>query len=203
MMARLTAVAVLLAPLAAIPHQPPVRAVRVAFVVGNRPHRAHEHRQQVPVVAATQARADRVAVRASRNHVRPPLAERSRWSTSARPTVSRAASTALRSHARAASSTSGSSSAATTTDLQRAHALPEPWRSIVRCESLRDGSWRVASPSHARGWFQFLPSTWRSLGMSGDAAMASFSTQYAAARRLAARDGLRAWDCARLLHFVP
>lgn len=74
-----------------------------------------------------------------------------------------------------------------------------PWQAIATCESVRDDSWRPGSRSWARGVFQFLPSTWRSLGRSGDPADASWRDQLAAAEELEARDGLRAWDCARIL----
>jgi hypothetical protein len=169
----------------------------------------------VPVVAAAPSPArlsDRRLqvpprpVRANRSLIRPPLAERSRWSTPAKPVVTPGASTRSPSGrtthsvtASAASSSIPTGSGSTMTDLQRAEALPYPWRGIVRCESLRDESWRVGSSSRARGFFQFLRSTWRSLGLTGDPAAAPFSVQYSAARQLAARDGLGAWDCARIL----
>jgi hypothetical protein len=77
-------------------------------------------------------------------------------------------------------------------------AIPRPWGAIGRCESLGDGSWRRASRSHARGVFQFLPSTWRSLGLTGDPADYSWRFQLRQAERLAERDGLRhSWVCAR------
>jgi Transglycosylase-like domain len=77
--------------------------------------------------------------------------------------------------------------------------LPYPWPQIIGCESLRDDSWREDSNSYARGVFQFLRSTWASLGLSGDPAAASWRDQYRAAVRLKARDGIRAWDCARIM----
>lgn len=119
-------------------------------------------------------------------------------STSTRHTVKPSVS---RSSPRRPSGVTGGSTSRTSglTGLQRARSLPEPWRSIVRCESLGDGSWREGSSSRARGFFQFLRSTWRSLGLSGDPAAAPFGDQYDAARRLARRDGLGAWDCARIL----
>lgn len=76
--------------------------------------------------------------------------------------------------------------------------LPYPWPEIATCESLRDDSWRESSPSMARGVFQFLRSTWRSLGLFGDPAAASWRDQYRAAKRLRARDGINQWDCARI-----
>ncbi len=78
-------------------------------------------------------------------------------------------------------------------------AVGYPWQQIATCESLRDDSWPEGSSSTARGVFQFLRSTWRSLGLPGDPAAASWRDQLAAAKRLRARDGLRAWDCARTL----
>lgn len=141
------------------------------------------------------------AARVTRSLTRPPLAEESRWSTSERPgvNVSGTRSTPGTSSDTPRPLATGSSATSAQTDLERARTLPEPWRSIVRCESLGDGSWRVLSSSVARGWFQFMRSTWRSLGLRGDPAAAPFSVQYFAARQLARRDGLRAWDCARIL----
>lgn len=140
-----------------------------------------------------------VLERASRSLVRPPLAERSRWSTRTAPRATPSASSS--SPAVGASTRTSVSSQLRTASggVALARLLPEPWRSIVRCESLGDGSWRVSAASRARGFFQFMPSTWRSLGMSGDPAEAPFSVQYAAARKLRERDGLGAWDCARIL----
>jgi hypothetical protein len=83
-----------------------------------------------------------------------------------------------------------------------AASLGYPWQGIIICESLRDGSWRESSSSWARGIVQFLPSTWRSLGLRGDPAAASWAQQIAAARRLRARDGLGAWSCARILGYA-
>jgi hypothetical protein len=77
-------------------------------------------------------------------------------------------------------------------------ALPYPWPQIIRCESLRDDSWRPGSSSMARGVFQFLRSTWSSLGLYGDPAEASWRDQYHAALRLRERDGINSWDCARI-----
>lgn len=75
-----------------------------------------------------------------------------------------------------------------------------PWKQIGTCESVRDDTWRVSSRSWARGVFQFLPSTWRSLGLSGDPAAASWRTQLWAAKLLAIRDGIRhSWVCARIV----
>lgn len=84
--------------------------------------------------------------------------------------------------------------------LAFAASLPYPWGPIIRCESAGDGSWRVTSSSRARGILQFLPSTWRSLGLTGDPASYSWRYQYAAALKLRARDGISAWECARILH---
>lgn len=137
------------------------------------------------------------ATRASRSTDRPPLAERSRWSTSPDAGASSGASASPHSVTPTAAVAASSSAP---TDLERAESLPAPWRAIVRCESLGDRSYRVSSPSRARGFFQFLRSTWRSLGLSGDPAAAPFWKQYAAALRLAARDGIRhSWVCARQL----
>lgn len=164
------------------------------------PTRPSDYRLQVPGWAELVPPI--VLERASRSLTRPPIAERSRWST---PTVQRATSPASSSSRAGGISTPASSSLRPRTasgGLALARSLPEPWRSIVRCESLGDESWRVSAASRARGFFQFMPSTWRSLGMSGDPAEAPFSVQYAAARKLRARDGLGAWDCARILGWV-
>jgi hypothetical protein len=135
----------------------------------------------------------------SRSYRRPPLAEETRWrSTSTKHGGRPGGSTPSHGTVKSAPQQSRTPTRPMS-DLQRARSLPEPWRSIVRCESLNDRSWPVTSTSTARGWFQFLRSTWRSLGLHGDPAAAPFDVQYAAARRLARRDGLRAWDCARML----
>lgn len=78
-------------------------------------------------------------------------------------------------------------------------SLPAPWPAIVHCESLRDDSWHTYSHSMARGLFQFLRSTWARMGGSGDPAAASWDEQFAMARKLARLEGLRSWDCARML----
>lgn len=81
-------------------------------------------------------------------------------------------------------------------------SLPSPWPAIVRCESLRDDSWHTYSHSMARGLFQFLRSSWARMGGSGDPAAASWDEQYAMARKLARLEGLRSWDCARMLGYA-
>lgn len=78
-------------------------------------------------------------------------------------------------------------------------SLPQPWPRIVRCESLRDNSWHTYSRSMARGLFQFLRSTWRRMGGTGDPAAASWVEQYVMALKLERTEGLRSWDCARML----
>lgn len=85
---------------------------------------------------------------------------------------------------------------------QFAGSLPWPWPGIIHCESLRDESWRPSANSWARGLFQFLPSTWRSLGGTGDPADASWREQYRMAIKLRLRDGLASWDCAKILGYV-
>lgn len=183
--------------------QPGRVAVNVAPAVPTSPARGAK---QVRTTADLSRRAPAAAARptppASRSWRRPPLAEETRWRSLKPRSGSRSPSPASGSAPTASHAATAAilpSATPAVSDLQRARDLPEPWRSIVRCESLGDGSWRVGSSSRARGWFQFLRSTWRSLGMSGDPAAASFDTQYAAARRLARRDGLRAWSCARIL----
>lgn len=136
--------------------------------------------------------------RASRSLNRPPLAEESRWRSTS-PVASASSGASASPHSVTPTEAVAASSSAPT-DLERAESLPQPWRAIVRCESLDDRSYLVSSPSRARGFFQFLRSTWRSLGLSGDPAAAPFWKQYAAALRLAVRDGIRhSWVCARQL----
>ena len=78
------------------------------------------------------------------------------------------------------------------------HAVGAPWTRIGLCESWRDGSWRASSDSPARGVFQMLPSTWASLGQTGDPASYSWRFQLHESEILAQRDGLEhSWVCAR------
>lgn len=75
-----------------------------------------------------------------------------------------------------------------------------PWDDLVNCESLRDRSWDPRSPSKYRGYFQFLPSTYASVGGTGDPALASPTEQWRRARILQRRDGWGPWpQCAAQL----
>lgn len=78
-------------------------------------------------------------------------------------------------------------------------SLPSSWQRLVRCESLNDGSWRQSSSSHARGVFQFLPSSWRMVGGSGDPAAASYAEQWMRALRLFRLQGWAGWTCSRIV----
>jgi hypothetical protein len=70
--------------------------------------------------------------------------------------------------------------------------LPSIFNCIIQHES--GGNPRAVNPrSGAAGLFQFLPSTWHSLGYSGSAADYPASVQYEAARRLYASSGTRPW----------
>jgi len=68
---------------------------------------------------------------------------------------------------------------------------------IAQCES--GGNPRALSPGGTyRGMFQFLPSTWRSVGGTGDPAAASVAEQYKRARILYERSGPGQWPvCSR------
>ena len=67
-----------------------------------------------------------------------------------------------------------------------------PLDQIAQCES--GGNIRATNPSStASGKFQFLDSTWRSLGGTGRAKDASEATQDAMARKLYAQSGTTPW----------
>jgi ParB/RepB/Spo0J family partition protein len=76
------------------------------------------------------------------------------------------------------------------------------WARLRWCESGRDGSWRVGAASVARGRYQFLRSTWASVGGHGDPAAASYAEQTARALTLWRRSGWAPWsasaDCTGL-----
>jgi soluble lytic murein transglycosylase-like protein len=70
--------------------------------------------------------------------------------------------------------------------------LPPIFQCIIQHES--GGNPRAINRSSgAAGLFQFLPSTWHSLGYSGSAADYPASVQYQAAERLYAQSGTRPW----------
>lgn len=88
--------------------------------------------------------------------------------------------------------------APTATPESHGDLFPEPWQSLAECESIGDLSWRPESSSTYRGYFQFLPSTWESVGGTGDPALASAAEQLHRARLLQARDGWSPWPvCSR------
>lgn len=75
-------------------------------------------------------------------------------------------------------------------------APPGGWAPIIRCES--GGNPRAQNrSSSASGLFQFLDSTWRSLGYKGRAKDAPPATQYQAADKLYRRAGLRPWKASK------
>lgn len=73
---------------------------------------------------------------------------------------------------------------------------PGGWGAIIACES--GGNARVQnSSSTASGLFQFLDSTWRSVGGSGRAKDASVAEQYRRAEILYAQSGTTPWNASR------
>lgn len=73
---------------------------------------------------------------------------------------------------------------------------PGGWGPIISCES--GGRASATNPSStASGLFQFLDSTWRSVGGSGRAKDASVAEQYARAERLYAQQGTTPWNASR------
>lgn len=74
----------------------------------------------------------------------------------------------------------------------RSSGLPSIFQCIIQHES--GGNPRAVNRSTgAAGLFQFLPSTWHSLGYSGSAADYPVSVQYQAAEKLYAQSGTRPW----------
>lgn len=73
---------------------------------------------------------------------------------------------------------------------------PGGWGPIISCESGGDPSAENPS-STASGLFQFLDSTWRSVGGSGSASDASVAEQYRRAERLYASRGTQPWNASR------
>lgn len=71
------------------------------------------------------------------------------------------------------------------------------WEALAQCESgMRPG---LRNPPYS-GAFQFMSSTWRSLGYSGEPADHSYEVQKGAAIRLQARSGWGQWPtCSRKL----
>lgn len=76
---------------------------------------------------------------------------------------------------------------------------PATWDALAQCES--GGNW-ASRTGRYRGGLQFLPSTWRSVGGTGDPADASREEQIRRAQTLQARDGWGAWPaCSRRLGY--
>lgn len=70
------------------------------------------------------------------------------------------------------------------------------WQPIIECES--GGDPNAHNPtSSASGLFQFLDSTWASVGGTGEARDASVSEQYMRANMLFERAGLSPWNASR------
>lgn len=107
----------------------------------------------------------------------------------------RAPSTTGRTAARVA--VAGASLAVPLGLAQPAHAAPPGgWDAIIHCESRGDP--RAQNPrSTASGLFQFLDSTWRSLGGSGSASDHSAAEQYRMAEKLYARAGTAPWNASK------
>lgn len=71
------------------------------------------------------------------------------------------------------------------------------WWQLALCES---GGANVDTGNGYSGYFQFLDSTWRSVGYSGRAVDYSYDTQVAGAQTLQARSGWGQWpSCSRQL----
>jgi resuscitation-promoting factor RpfB len=72
------------------------------------------------------------------------------------------------------------------------------WSRLAQCES--GGNPATATGNGYYGAFQFLPSTWRSIGETGLPHQFSYEHQLEAAKRLQARSGWSQWPaCARKL----
>lgn len=91
--------------------------------------------------------------------------------------------------------------ACVTVPLMQGTAIAHPtinWGPIIQCES--GGNPRAHNPSGASGLFQFLGSTWRSLGglaFGRSAAEATPEEQLEIANRAYARQGLTPWEASR------
>jgi hypothetical protein len=87
-----------------------------------------------------------------------------------------------------------------TTSVPRSNASSETgdvWWALALCES---GGANVDTGNGYSGYFQFLDSTWRSVGYSGRAVDYGYETQVAAAQTLQARSGWGQWPaCSRRL----
>ncbi|MFF1565707.1 transglycosylase family protein [Streptomyces sp. NPDC058293] len=72
------------------------------------------------------------------------------------------------------------------------------WDTIAECES--SGNWRANTGNGHYGGLQFAQSSWRAAGglrYASRADLATRSEQIATARRLAAKQGMGAWTCAK------
>lgn len=74
------------------------------------------------------------------------------------------------------------------------------WAALARCES---GGTNASTGNGFYGYFQFVPSTWRSLGYGGLPTDFDYGTQRDAAMHLQARSGWSQWPaCARRLGLI-
>jgi len=65
------------------------------------------------------------------------------------------------------------------------------WDAIAQCES--GGNWSIDTGNGYKGGLQFLPSTWRANGGTGDPANASRAEQIRVAERVKDSQGIGAW----------
>jgi LysM repeat protein len=70
-------------------------------------------------------------------------------------------------------------------------ATTETWDAIAQCES--SGNWHINTGNGYYGGLQFLPSTWKAFGGTGNPADASKAEQIAVAERVLAGQGWGAW----------
>jgi len=65
------------------------------------------------------------------------------------------------------------------------------WDAVAQCES--GGNWSISTGNGYHGGLQFLPSTWRANGGTGNPASASRAEQIRVAERVKATQGMGAW----------
>jgi nucleoid-associated protein YgaU len=70
-------------------------------------------------------------------------------------------------------------------------ATTATWDAIAQCES--SGNWHINTGNGYYGGLQFLPSTWRAFGGTGNPANASKAQQIAVAERVLKVQGWKAW----------
>jgi hypothetical protein len=95
----------------------------------------------------------------------------------------------------------GAASACTDAQRDAVHEIAQPsgvWDRLAQCES--GGNWSINTGNGYSGGLQFLPSTWRAYGGSGQAHHASREAQIRVAERIRADVGYGAWPaCSRKL----